>query len=89
MKISISGGDSRLHCTQHRRKEKGEVGWVCVWFVGLKLPWMAVCGDAVLDHGQIRSKGVNGVGVAVSEQNRWPSVWEIRSMRLVRLSCQS
>jgi hypothetical protein len=51
-----------------------------------------------LFRGRIRIKGVNGVGVAVPEQNCWPSVWgtarvraegEIRSMCLARLSCQS
>ena len=59
---------------------------------------MAACGDAVLDRGRIRIKGVNGIGVAVPKQNRWLSVWgttrvrvegEIRSMRLAQLSCQS
>ena len=74
------------------------MGWVCVWFAGLKPPWMAACGDAVLDRGRIRIKGVNGIGVAVPKQNHWPSVWgttrvrvegEIRSMRLAQLSCQS
>ena len=41
------------------------MGWVCVWFAGLKPPWMAACGDAILDRGRIRSKGVNGVGVEI------------------------